>query len=428
MLHHEHFEELCAAASAGQATAEELVELERHCVQCNTCCQIYSDYLDLAARQFATAKHGPALPPQQADECLNSAQFTRRFFERVEQEGIAFSKDARHDFGRPFPSMELPSRKLRWWIPQSAIAAAAVIVLAVFLGYFYGKNASNRIPSLLQARNTNRRALVSSTHGLDERIAELTAANVKLRVQIDELNLELRRTQSRLRLTAADLRSASTDQQRIVSDRDALESQLKDAQKKLVESETAAVAAGLEASKLRDHAGDLDARLVADQIQIHDLTANLQDRSAALSQERQLLSLRHDVTDLMGARDLHIVDVVDTDTRGKKRPIFGRIFFTEGKSLVFYAYDLNEAKIEKTNYQYQIWAKKEGRETQVKRIGIFYSDDKAQRRWVFKCDNPKVLSDIDSVFVTLEAPDSNPSQPTGPNLMYAYLRGEPNHP
>jgi len=47
---------------------------------------------------------------------------------------------------------------------------------------------------------------------------------------------------------------------------------------------------------------------------------------------------------------------------------------------------------------------------------------------VFKCTDPKVLNDIDSVFVTLDSPQGDPSHPHGPNLMYAYLRGQPNHP
>ena len=172
----------------------------------------------------------------------------------------------------------------------------------------------------------------------------------------------------------------------------------------------------------------METKLVADQVRLRDLEQGLKETSASLDQDRQLLSLGHDVTDLMGARNLHIVDVADTDSRGKTRPAFGRIFFTEGKSLIFYAYDLNEAKMQKANYQYQVWAKKEGPNRQARRLGIFYSDDKAQRRWVFKCDDAKILQEIDSVFVTFGRPDGDPSHPEGSSLMYAYLRGQPNHP
>src|SRR5262249_33303669 len=154
----------------------------------------------------------------------------------------------------------------------------------------------------------------------------------------------------------------------------------------------AAANAQQEAAKQRDHAGDVEATLLADRIKINDLAEELSQKSAMLDKERQLLALGHDVSDLMGARNLHIVDVVDTATRRKTRPAFGRVFSTEAKSLVFYAYDLNEAKVQKANYQYRVWAKKEGGDKSVRSLGIFYADDKTQRRWVFKCNDPKMLT------------------------------------
>jgi hypothetical protein len=203
---------------------------------------------------------------------------------------------------------------------------------------------------------------------------------------------------------------------------------LESLQQQLSDSQATVNSAQKEAANFRERSGNLENTLVADNLRINDLSDQLTEKSAALDKERQLLALGHDVSDLMGARNLHIVDVVDTDPRGTTRPAFGRVFFTEGKSLVFYAYDLNDAKIQKANYQYRVWAKQEGGDKQVRSLGIFYSDDKAQRRWVFKCNDPKILNVIDSVFVTLEPGDSNPSQPKGQNLMYAYLRGQPNHP
>ena len=130
----------------------------------------------------------------------------------------------------------------------------------------------------------------------------------------------------------------------------------------------------------------------------------------------------------MGARELYIAEIYDVAGTGETKKPYGRVFYTRGKSLIFYAYDLNDAKMQRANYQYRIWAKREGGDRQAKSLGVFYSDDKAQRRWVFKCEDPSVLSEIDSVFVTLEPANGDPSRPKGPNLMYAYLRGQPNHP
>src|SRR3984957_10413584 len=93
VVKHEHYRELCAAASIGQATPEELFELEQHASECEPCGQAYFDYLNLAAQQFAAAENEPRLSPQRAQEFLNSELFTRRFFERAEREGIQFSND-----------------------------------------------------------------------------------------------------------------------------------------------------------------------------------------------------------------------------------------------------------------------------------------------------------------------------------------------
>jgi hypothetical protein len=50
-----------------------------------------------------------------------------------------------------------------------------------------------------------------------------------------------------------------------------------------------------------------------------------------------------------------------------------------------------------------------------------------QRRWVLEVSDPKQLSDIDSVFGTLE-PRECGEKPKGKKLLYAFLGGKANHP
>jgi hypothetical protein len=419
VLKHEHFEELCAAASIGQATGEELLQLEQHVAECDACHEAYFVYLQVAAKEFVAAKQDPTLSPQDAQECLNSELFTRRFFDRAEREGIVFSPEVDQNIKLRAPISFAFSRQPSWQTPALAMAAVLLLFLVVSIGHLHLKNAP---------QPGNAPGIAAQVIAGDLRIAELSAANVGLQRQLDRLSAELRTANDRLVASERDLKATSLDRRMLASDRDALEMQLEQVQRELAKSEAAAANALKEAGAQRQHAGDIEVKLIADQVNLHDVEQDLKDKSAALDQEHQLLSLGHDVTDLMGARNLHIVDVVDTDPRGKSRPVFGRIFFTEGKSLIFYAYDLNEAKMQKANYQYQVWAKKEGQNRQAQRLGIFYADDRAQRRWVFKCDNPKILREIDSVFVTFGRPDSDPSHPEGSSLMYAYLRGQPNHP
>jgi hypothetical protein len=422
VLKHEQYRELCAAASIGEATPEELLELEQHTSECEACSQAYFDCLNLAAQQFAAADRNPILSPDEARRSLNSQLFTRRFFELAEREGIQFSNDVGQEVRRLTPGSRPSPWRRPWPVLIRAIAAVVLIGLTLSAAYFYRKGSFTRTQPGLQTASRN--PVVS----LDQRLAEPTAASVKLQVQIDRLTAELRKANTQLTTTETDLNATSQDRQELVVDREALESQLKNVKDALAQSQVVAANAQQEAAKQRNHSSDIEATLVADQVKIHELTEELSDKSAMLDQERQLLALGHDVSDLMGARNLHIVDVVDTDPKGKTRPAFGRVFFTEGKSLVFYAYDLNGTKIQKADYQYRVWAKQEGGDKQVRSLGIFYSDDKAQRRWVYKCNDPKILTDIDSVFVTLEPSGTDPAHPKGPNLMYAYLRGQPNHP
>jgi hypothetical protein len=418
---HEHYREICAAASIGQATPEELFELEQHAAECEPCQQAYFDYLNLAGAQYAEANQKPVLTSERAQESLNSELFTRRFIERAEREGIQFSKDVDAEVELLTPPRPMPRRSV-WQVPIGAIAAALLLSIGLSGGYFYGKRSEQRE---LKAKNVGAAKPVVS---FDGPVAELTAANAKLEAEISSLKVALAKAGESLKTTQTNLHSTSADREKLESDHAALQAQLLSAQEQLTQSQTLLASAQQDAGKHDARANDLQATLVASNVKISNLSDELAEKSAALDKTRQLLALNRDVTNLMAERNLHVVDVVDTDTRGKNRPAFGRIFFAEGKSLEFYAYDLNETKLQKASYQYRVWAKQEGGDKQVRSLGIFYSDDKAQRRWVFKCNDKKVLSVIDSVFVTLEPSDSDPSHPKGQNLMYAYLRGQPNHP
>ena len=424
MLKHEHFEELSAAASIGQATAEELVELQQHASECYSCRQAYFDYLSIAAHEFVAAEKELALSPQEAQACLDSELFTRRFFDRAERVGIVFSDQVAHEKNLHEPLSFSPRP---WWRTHAGAMAAALVVLSLSTGYLYRKGSLGERQPDVQSQGAASTTGASSASTANS-VAELVNATRSLQAEINRLSNELARTQEQLVASETDQKSIAHDRKKFASDRDSLEAQLLQAQRQLAKWESTAANLEHESQTQRKHAGDLEATLLAAQVELKDLTEKLRDESAALDRERELLAMRHDVSDLMGARNLHILDVVDTDSRGKTRPAFGRIFFTEGKSLIFYAYDLNEAKMQKANYQYQVWAKKEGERRSVQRLGIFYSDDKLQHRWVFKCADEKILKEIDSVFVTLGRPNSDPSHPEGSRLMYAYLRGTPNHP
>jgi hypothetical protein len=56
-----------------------------------------------------------------------------------------------------------------------------------------------------------------------------------------------------------------------------------------------------------------------------------------------------------------------------------------------------------------------------------YTDNKDQKRWALKVDDPQQLAEIDSVFVTLES-HQGASKPSGGKILFAFLGGKANHP
>jgi predicted RNase H-like nuclease (RuvC/YqgF family) len=176
--------------------------------------------------------------------------------------------------------------------------------------------------------------------------------------------------------------------------------------------------------QLRAAAADKENQLSVVQFQIAELSSRLKAQESALERERQLLAAGRDIRDLMGARNLHIIDVHDMDARGESRP-FGRIFLTEGKRLIFYAYDLDSVKIK--NASFQAWGQRSDDTRAAVSLGILYMDDQKQSRWALKVEDPDLLKALDSVFVTVE-PRGGTERPTGKKLMYAFLRNPINHP
>jgi hypothetical protein len=168
------------------------------------------------------------------------------------------------------------------------------------------------------------------------------------------------------------------------------------------------------------HSADTET-IASQKFRLGELTDQLNEVSDATARERKLLVADRDIRELMGARSLHIVDVFDVDGKGQTQRPFGRIFYTEGKSLLFYAFDL------KNGSTFQAWGQQEAKAESAQSLGMFYLDDVNQNRWVLKFDDPKVLAEINAVFVTVEPPGGS-VKPNRRKMLYAYLNASPNHP
>jgi hypothetical protein len=153
----------------------------------------------------------------------------------------------------------------------------------------------------------------------------------------------------------------------------------------------------------------------------------LGDRDRTIGQLQSLLDHDRDIRELMGARDLYIAEVYDVARSGEMQKPCGRVFLTKGKSLIFYAYDLDEAPGLKNGSTFQAWGSLGPDRQQALNLGVFYEDNVAKKRWIVRSDDAKTLQQIQAVFVTIE-PKGGSDKPSGKPFLFAYLRADPNHP
>jgi hypothetical protein len=168
-------------------------------------------------------------------------------------------------------------------------------------------------------------------------------------------------------------------------------------------------------------------RLATLDAKVNELTNLLHQRDAAMDQQQELLAHDRDIRELMGARDLYVAEVYDVGRTGATQKPYGRVFYTKGKSLIFYAYDLDQQTGAKNASTFQVWGRRGPDREQAFPLGIFYEDNASKKRWVLKLNDPKLLAQIDAVFVTIE-PNGGSRKPSGKPLLFAYLRVDPNHP
>jgi len=128
---------------------------------------------------------------------------------------------------------------------------------------------------------------------------------------------------------------------------------------------------------------------------------------------------------MIAARNLHIVDVYDTESNGERDLPFGRVFYVEGRSLVFYAYDLPQGKHASAKVAFHVWGETANVRDTTYNLGIMENDASGQIRWKLTFNDPKILNRINAVYIT--AQPGTKFKPDGRKLMYAFL-GSPNHP
>lgn len=419
---HDEWLELCALAGIGELSADERERLRSHLADCARCRSVMSEYRMVARNgmPLLADNFGPSDDELIAPSAWNAGEAKRRLFAKLDQ-------PLPNSVGSPALARSAHRRRasaLAGWI-----GLAASITLAVgFGGYEFGTHrapSASLVPSPLVEKVHN---LTNEKTALDRRLdadstslASLEKQTADRQNEIDSLQRQLNDSQSQLSATTA--AKATSDQELLATtaDRDGLAAKLQSAQQAFQSVQT-------ELTNLKNQRQQDLLRYASLDVEVNDLTRQLHDAESRANDDDRYLASDRDIRELMGARQLYIADVVDVDQNGERRKPYGRVFYTKGKSLIFYAFDLDQQPGLRRASTFQAWAREGSDKAQPVSLGIFYVDNEANRRWALKASDPKVLAEINSVFVTVE-PKGGSQKPTGKPLLYAYLRTEsPNHP
>jgi hypothetical protein len=431
---HNEFLELCAVSTSGELTEAEQRKLEEHLAVCESCRVVLRQYGAVVGRVI------PAIVANEETQSTNLASPSSQPppekdllppLEPDLEPQAAGDLSTRHSPAAPNRLAAIANEST--WRQLWMLYAAGVLLFLTLGFYAYrlgGQRGDGHDPSAPQ------QAAVSllSQAALEEQLSDAGHEREVARAQIQQRNqtiAELRRqlTQQSIEMDhmkaaqaqlESELRASNAHQEDFIQQRGDLAQQLESAQNR-------AHVLGEKLDSLVQQSGLDMARAKALETKTDDLSRLLQDREAVLEQQDQLLAHDRDIRELMGARDLYIAEVYDVSGTGDTKKPYGRVFYTRGKSLVFYAYDLDQQAEVKTANAFQAWGRRGPDRQTALSLGIFFEDSASGKRWIMKCEDPKTLAQIDAVFVTIE-PNGGSHRPSSKTLLFAYLKINPNHP
>jgi len=436
---HGRFEEMCALAVTGQLGGPQMCELDQHIAVCDSC----RKYLESTAQ--ASLQTMPLLAEKRspAGTIAPPAGIRERFLARLAAEDSGPKGNARprtaaiamehlvslplHEpYGRETHNVEKSKSRPPSLVFAYSSAALAAYLAVGFAGFYIGERHMRTPASTAQS-------IPSKSPGSQESAPVNTSARVN-QLENQKAQVESQLAELKGKLASADAERASLREEMAaakerlaaVADPSRAAAQRSSEQDQQANNQMAALQSDLDRLNQRLAQSELNASLQKQKSD--DLAAKLDTTETDLQQERDLRSAKSEMGDLVAARSLHIVDVYDADTNGKRQRSFGRVFYVEGKSLVFYAYDLDDPRQFKGNVVFHVWGGQAGVKVVTHSLGILHKDDAGQNRWAMTFDDPNVLAHINSVFVTAESASKQYDAPHGKKILYAYFGSPANHP
>ncbi len=430
----ERFEQLCALAALGQVSAGEYAELRSHLIACEDCRRSHQDYLEILHEHLPLVAAGePA--DSSSKVALHESSYRQRFLQRTEDQSSSPTAPAiagnatRSAVGAG--QWYRTTRMARYALPVAAGLLLAVLGLSGLQWYWGGERLSIATARVSQLREEISRL---NRQISDQSLAGLAPAPVTVAVpdqsgaEMDRLVEELSRAQSQRRRALARLRSQSRKLVETRADADALNQALEEARdsgtrlsEKLARVEKALQTRTGELEALRKQGTVQEVTLALQKKQIGELARKVNEQAETIQRDQELLAVGREMRDFMTDPKFRVADVREIDGSGEIE-FLGRAFYAEGKRLVIYTHGMPKDIESLENFSLQAWGQRGTTLTgSAKSLGILLVDHKNENRWILEYDNPEVLAQIDSVFVTLE-PKEGSLKPLGRELMHSYLK------
>jgi anti-sigma-K factor RskA len=435
MAPHEEFLELCAAATAGELASDEQARLDTHLEGCAECQRTMKEY-EVAAQHGAALASKFATEQNEIDRSWSVEEAENAFFKRLENENKSPSAaaESRGEISKRGQRFGYRPSRIHW--REIWLSLAAIVFLALALAITSYRTGVKRKTDT--ARTTKEPAKESTS--LEEQASDAGHEYSQLLGKLaeeDRVIADLKRQLLKQGAVVTALKAKATVGSHKSSEQQATDApsqvggqrdeELAAAQAKVLELQIAIKTLTGKRDEVTSHAATLEAKVGQLTQLVLDSEHELEKKKEQVAKDRDLLDRDHDIRELIGARDLYIAEIHDVSSTGETNRTYGRIFYTPGKRLVFYAYDLDAQQRVQDVSAFQAWGRRGPDTQQALNLGVLYEDNVSKKRWVLRADDPKSLEDIDAIFVTVE-PNGGSPHPSGKQLLFAYLRIGSNHP
>src|SRR5262249_2572922 len=361
----------------------------------------YTDFIDLLHNKPPLVNPTLVRTSKLPGFFSENSSYRERFLARARKHGLAVSQES---------SRETLRDKLGIWlwaglgyVTVATLAVAVLLVTVAFLGYSLRQSnaryrtlaadmgAMSKGFSQQSSPGSSQAESRSEEPSLNTRPAPPVALPSGLMNNGELIKARAAAAEERSKTLETQLEKAASDLQALRAQHEEVSNSRDQLAKTLTEAEQTVTRVSDELRRIREGRSDDAATIAAQGLEIRELSEKLNAQTEMLERERTLLAAGRDIHDLMGARNLHIVDVLDVDSKGKDRRAFGRVFYTEEKSLIFYAFDLSDRGTARRNASFQVWGARGPAQSPAQSLGIFYVDDQKQNRWVLKFEDPHIL-------------------------------------